>query len=100
MSACKLSRNSGVFGQTLQPGDDLFYFSGAQIVRQGMNPTVGLCGTLPVTEWRESRSTPPETPPARPVLADDPPRFLLLEREVEIEFRPQMLTALQRQVNA
>src|SRR6266567_843049 len=42
----------------------------------------------------------PETPPARPVLADDPPRFLLLEREVEIEFRPQMLTALQRKVNA
>lgn len=26
----------------------------------------------------------PETPPARPALADDLPRFLLLEREVEI----------------
>jgi hypothetical protein len=42
----------------------------------------------------------PEIPPARPVLADDPPRFLLLEREVEIEYRPQMLAALQRKVNA
>jgi len=42
----------------------------------------------------------PETPPARPVLADDPPRFLLLEREVEIEYRPQMLAALQTKVDA
>ena len=42
----------------------------------------------------------PETPPARPVLAEDPPRFLLLEREVEIEFRPQMLAALQSKVDA
>lgn len=42
----------------------------------------------------------PETPPARPVLADDPPRFLLLEREVEIEYRPQMLAALQSKVDA
>lgn len=42
----------------------------------------------------------PEVPPARPVLADDPPRFLLLEREVEIEYRPQMLAALQRKVDA
>jgi hypothetical protein len=41
----------------------------------------------------------PEIPPARPVLADDPPRFLLLEREVEIEYRPQMLAALQRKVD-
>ena len=44
--------------------------------------------------------TEPETPPARPVLAEDPPRFLLLEREVEIEHRPQMLAALQSKVNA
>ncbi len=42
----------------------------------------------------------PEMPPARPVLAEDPPGFLLLEREVEIEFRPQMLTALQSKVDA
>ena len=41
----------------------------------------------------------PESPPARPALAD-PPRFLLLEREVEIEYRPQMLVALQRKVDA
>jgi hypothetical protein len=33
-------------------------------------------------------------------LADDPPRFLLLEREVEIEYRSQMLAALQRKVDA
>ena len=42
----------------------------------------------------------PETPPVRPVLADHPSRFLLLEREVEIEYRPQMLAALQGKVNA
>jgi hypothetical protein len=41
-----------------------------------------------------------ETPPVRPVLADNPPRFLLLEREVEIEYRPQMLAALQSKVDA
>jgi len=42
----------------------------------------------------------PDTPPARPALADHPPRFLLLEREVELEYRPQMLSTLQRKVNA
>jgi len=42
----------------------------------------------------------PETPPARPALAADLPRFLLLEREVEIEYRPQMLSALQSKVDA
>lgn len=42
----------------------------------------------------------PETPPARPALAEDLPRFLLLEREVEIECRPQMLAALQSKVDA
>lgn len=41
----------------------------------------------------------PATPPTRPALAN-PSRFLLLEREVEIEYRPQMLAALQRKVNA
>src|SRR4030081_245959 len=34
--------------------------------------------------------------PARPVLSERPSQFLLLEREVEDEFRPQMLQALQR----
>jgi hypothetical protein len=33
-------------------------------------------------------------------LADDPPRFLLLERKVEIEYRAQMLAALQSKVDA
>jgi len=42
----------------------------------------------------------PDTPPARPVLAEDASRFMLLEREVEIEYRPQMLSALQGKVNA
>jgi hypothetical protein len=42
----------------------------------------------------------PEIPPTRPILANDPPRFLLLEREVEIEYRPQMLAALQSKVDA
>ena len=42
----------------------------------------------------------PETPPVRPVLSQDPPRFLLLEREVELEFRAPMLAALQAKVDA
>ena len=42
----------------------------------------------------------PAIPPARPVLADDPAHFLVLEREVEMEFRPQMLAALQGKVDA
>jgi len=42
----------------------------------------------------------PETPPARPVLSDALPRFVLLEREVEIEYRPQVLAALQSKVDA
>ena len=41
-----------------------------------------------------------ETPPSRPVLASEPPCFLRLEREVEIEFRPLMLAALQSKVGA
>ncbi|MGH7228570.1 MAG: ISKra4 family transposase [Nitrospiraceae bacterium] len=32
-------------------------------------------------------------------MAEEIPRFLLLEREVEIEYRPQMLAALQRKVD-
>jgi hypothetical protein len=41
----------------------------------------------------------PVEPPLRPRLADQPSRFVLLEREVELEYRPQMLAALQRKVN-
>ena len=41
----------------------------------------------------------PVEPPPRPRLADQPSRFVLLEREVELEYRPQMLEALQRKVN-
>jgi hypothetical protein len=36
----------------------------------------------------------------RPVWADEPTRFLLLERDVEMEYRPQMLAALQGKVDA
>ena len=42
----------------------------------------------------------PQTPPARPAVAVDLPCFLSLEREVEIEYRPQMLAALQCKVDA
>lgn len=42
----------------------------------------------------------PLDPPLRPLLADQPSRFILLEREVEQEYRPQMLQALQRKVDA
>ncbi|MBL8218036.1 MAG: hypothetical protein JNL62_02345 [Bryobacterales bacterium] len=33
-------------------------------------------------------------------MAEDLPRFLVLEREVEIAYRPQMLAALQGKVDA
>ena len=42
----------------------------------------------------------PATPPARPWLADEPSRFMILEREVEQEFRPRLLAALQEKVDA
>jgi ribosomal protein S27AE len=41
----------------------------------------------------------PVEPPLRPRLVDQPSRFVLLEREVELEYKPQMLEALQRKVN-
>jgi hypothetical protein len=41
--------------------------------------------------------TEPVEPPQRPRLADQPSRFVLLESEVELEYRPQMLEALQTQ---
>jgi hypothetical protein len=40
------------------------------------------------------------SPPARPWLAEEVPRLMLLEREVEDEFRPRLLEALQRRVEA
>jgi len=44
---------------------------------------------------------PAPTPPTvRPSLSDQPSRFILLEREVEQEYRPQMLARLQQKVNA
>ncbi len=42
----------------------------------------------------------PAPPPVRPSLSDQPSRFILLEREVEQEYRPQMLQTLQRKINA
>ncbi len=39
-------------------------------------------------------------PPVRPILSEQASRFILLEREVEREYRPQMLETLQRKVNA
>jgi hypothetical protein len=38
-------------------------------------------------------------PPMRPMLAEHPSRFLLLERAVEDEYRPRMLQELQGRVN-
>src|SRR5260370_19806959 len=38
-------------------------------------------------------------PPARPILADQPSQFLLLERSVEDEYRPRMLQELKRRVD-
>ncbi len=51
-----------------------------------------------MAQRRRSQPEPVE-PPLRPRLADQPSRFVLLEREVELEYRPQMLEALQRKVN-
>lgn len=39
-------------------------------------------------------------PPKRPILADEPSRFMQLERAVEVEYRPRMLVELQRRVDA
>jgi hypothetical protein len=38
-------------------------------------------------------------PPVRPMLTDQPSKFLSLEREVEDEYRPRMLQELQRRVS-
>ena len=47
-----------------------------------------------------SHESEPAVPPARPWLADQPSRFMVLEREVEQEFRPRLLAALQQKVEA
>jgi hypothetical protein len=55
-----------------------------------------------------ARQRQPRTPaahvappsPARPRLADQVPRLMVLEREVEDKFRPRLLDALQRRVDA
>jgi transposase-like protein len=44
--------------------------------------------------------SPPAPPPVRPGLNDQPSRFILLQREVEREFRPQILERLQQKVDA
>ena len=41
----------------------------------------------------------PAPPPVRPELSSEPSRFILLEREVEQEFRPQMLQSLQLKID-
>ncbi len=41
----------------------------------------------------------PSLPPGRPMLADHPSQFLLLERAVEDEYRPRRLQELQRLVS-
>jgi transposase len=55
-----------------------------------------------MTQKQSSRRIPPEplAPPARPSIADRPSRFMQLEREVEQEYRPQMLATLKRKVEA
>jgi hypothetical protein len=45
-------------------------------------------------------SPEPATPPARPWLAEQASRFMILEWEVEREFRPRLLAALQGRVDA
>src|SRR5580658_5491103 len=44
-----------------------------------------------MAQKQSSRRIPPEppAPPERPSLADQPSRFMQLEREVEQEYRPQ-----------
>jgi len=62
-------------------------------------------GGLAKTGWPDKPSsrrtaTEPPQPLALPGLADERSRFLRLECEVEEEYRPQMLAALQRKVDA
>ena len=49
---------------------------------------------------RRAQRVEPTTPPPRPWLADQPTRFMSLEREVEQEFQPRLLAALQSKVDA
>jgi hypothetical protein len=55
-----------------------------------------------LAKQRQPRTPPVHVaapPPKRPVLSSEP-KLMALEREVELEFRPLMLEALQRKVNA
>jgi hypothetical protein len=49
---------------------------------------------------RSARVVTDHLPAARPLLAGETPRFIQLERAVEDEFRPALLGALQRRVEA
>jgi hypothetical protein len=53
-----------------------------------------------MAEPRLACGSAPAPPPVRPVLSDQASRFMLLEREVEQEYRPRMLETLQRKVDA
>ena len=55
-----------------------------------------------MSQQRQPRTAPLHLakPPAERPQLNDEPKFLQLEREVELEYRPQMLEALQRKVNA
>jgi hypothetical protein len=58
------------------------------------------------SRWLLAKQRSPRTPSASPAQAPQRPalqevsQFLLLEREVELEYRPRMLEALQNKVNA
>jgi len=61
-------------------------------------------GLLPCVAQQLHPCMPPAhlapPPPSRPELAKQPSKFLLLEREAEQEYRPQILAALQGKVEA
>ena len=63
----------------------------------GYRSPVSLVGA----EWRSPVWLVPHwiPPPAPPSRSDEPSRFILLEREVEQEYRPLMLERLQHKVN-
>src|SRR5256885_16549538 len=58
------------------------------------------------SRWLLAKQRPPRTPAAQPAEAPQRPvlqevsQFMLLEREVEMQYRPRMLEALQGKVNA
>jgi len=62
-------------------------------------PATGIADTRVAVRMAEPRLAWPAStpPPVRPVLSEQPSRFILLEREIERPYRPQMLEALQLQ---